>query len=519
MRLKAGTRSVWEQTHTLRGGLYGLLMIGMIAALFYSRSSPAEQVLELLGVSPGFSYRDHAATWLPMGLLILAIYSALTTSAPPLYYSRAERMLLFPAPIPRNQLITFKFIQFAAGAALSAFVIALITVNTTLVLFTTIGLFITLIFAQLLTVCISLITEATRKTKDHRHRFRAMMLLLLVAALCAYGWQLVPGTLTVTQLIATDPVIQFLLLPFKPFAHLMTANSWNQLIGWLALTLSINAFLLYVAMMLEQRAEHSAVNAPLLPIDTGSSDLFYRLRFSLADTGTGFASTAATIAWRQWRAVCSHAPRRLWLLATFMAVSGPFIITPQMSAASLPRYGLLFAIAVFIVPRAMAYDFRNDGQHLSFLRTLPARPIAIVFGQLIVPIAIASLLLWLLMASAAVHLSSAQRLSLAVAAAFVPLLNFVVFASENLFFLLFPRGHKPFGRMDFDFMGRMLAELLLKQLALLLVITGTVLVAFFCNQHWWPTATGFLWVSWFAAAIISVNLLPVLGWAFQRSNP
>ena len=178
----------------------------------------------------------------------------------------------------------------------------------------------------------------------------------------------------------------------------------------------------------------------------------------------------------------------------------------------------VLAWLTFLVSGMVKFDFRGDVDHMETLKALPLRPAAIAAGQLVVPAAMLTVVHVILLLLAAAMLAPFALDSLCAAALALPF-NALLFAVENLTFLLYPTRPAAVSVGDFQVLGRQVVVLAVKIVMLVLccvvpftlgvlvyVLTGTSL----------PAATA---VAGFLLGGEVVGLIPLLAWAFRRFDP
>lgn len=144
------------------------------------------------------------------------------------------------------------------------------------------------------------------------------------------------------------------------------------------------------------------------------------------------------ILWRQLVGV-----RRQWgsvltaLIAPAILAAAPCFVIAEPNIAFLATAATLAFYTFLLLPTALRFDFRRDLDRLPTLKGLPVSATAIVLGQTLAPVLVATLF------QAAVLMFAAAARSLppqyAVSAIFVMLpLNVFVFALDNLIYLFYP---------------------------------------------------------------------------------
>jgi hypothetical protein len=109
-----------------------------------------------------------------------------------------------------------------------------------------------------------------------------------------------------------------------------------------------------------------------------------------------------------------------------------------------------------------------------------------------------------------------SREILIVLALFTLPFNAIVFAFDNLVFLLFPVRLVAATPGDFQHIGRAMVESLLKVVMLAVgcgLAAGLGGLAYWLSGWAWPA---FLIASWLSLAVIAVAIIPCIAWAYRR---
>ena len=417
---------------------------------------------------PG-ALRERASVWLPLSLLVMCLYTAATAAGPAFHLSSAERNFLLCAPLSRRDVLLYKFFMFVLGAALSAALLSLLTTSSGLRSAIFVGTFVTFTFAQLVSVCINMIV--TQPHSNLTAYVRWALLGLVIALALSFGQTVFLEHTSITQLLAESRFLPWLTAPFTPYTYVLTATTHLQVAMWGAIALAINFALLLLIIRLDAR-NPTSFDPPTVAVQDGDSR-----RVDLLRSFNDWLLKRNPIAGQQFITALRDSGRRVALLFLLMPLLGPVLLLPSESLAQGTRFGLLFVVAAYVLPRSLVFDFRSEMSKVSYHKSLPMSPWRICFGQLLVPVIISTALIWLLMLSALPWMPTAQRTLVIQLAPFVPFANALLFAADNLLFLLFPKTHIPAGRVDFDFMGRAVIELLAKTTLLTLASGAAFWVA------------------------------------------
>jgi hypothetical protein len=240
-------------------------------------------------------------------------------------------------------------------------------------------------------------------------------------------------------------------LPFRPFVNLILAERLTPytagLIGLsLALVaagaLAVTALYARSVRRVEQRdvrgyqgtlarmSSSGALRAEPRP-SVGFADL-PRVRCLPRCGGAG------TLLWRQLLGARRHWGSLLTaMIAPAVLAALPVFVVSNGLNAFLGTMGTLAFYTFLLLPTALRFDFRRDLDRLATLKGLPITPRAAVLGQIMAPVLIATLFQAVVLAFAvAVRELPAHDLGVAVVV-MIPM-NVLVFALDNLIYLLYP---------------------------------------------------------------------------------
>jgi len=147
---------------------------------------------------------------------------------------------------------------------------------------------------------------------------------------------------------------------------------------------------------------------------------------------------AGALAWRQMVGAGRHWGSLLTALIApaVLAVVPGFVIADSFIAI-LAVTGTLAFYTFLLLPTALRFDFRRDLDRLATLKGLPITPSAVVIGQTLAPVLIATVFQCGVLAFAVAARSLPPHYLLVTMLVMIPL-NVLVFALDNLIFLLYP---------------------------------------------------------------------------------
>lgn len=525
LRLRGGVRQRLQELKTLRGLLFLLVTVAVIALLMKQSALPENPFGNFFSGDSAHN-REQIARFMPIGLLAAYLLTVSTSTSPALYFSPSEINLLFSGPFTRRALLLYKLCFYAFGLLLSSLLIMLLVPAFT---YTPpaafLGAFLTLMFIQLLTVATGLLGQWLRKYFYLRVRsgYLVIVLILLAAAAAWYSAGALgdpTGALVEFQSSAGGTL---LLAPFAVFAHIFLAQSiFPELSAWASLGLAMDLGLLALVIKLDRYSCEASTAASLQAYKRWDRARRGGLPW-LAQPLTGRSLMPAPklggigpVAWRQMLSAFRGSGKALWVYLGLAALAGPLLVIASADISKWSLMGGVFFAAIFVLPRTLVFDFRSDLDAMETFKALPLSAWKISIGQLASPVLLTSLIELVLLVSAAILMDRPSRMFLVGISPFLVPFNMLLYGVENLFFLLFPAPLVPVGRADFDFLGRTMAVYAVTAA----ILIGSCFLAAGAGQaavnamHWpWPA---FAVVAWLSLTLIALITLPLLSWAFNR---
>ncbi len=178
--------------------------------------------------------------------------------------------------------------------------------------------------------------------------------------------------------------------------------------------------------------------------------------------------------------------------------------------------GVIAIMLPMLIASAISFDFRSDMGHIGVLKSLPIKPIALVAGQLFVPVAIAAIMQWLTMAAIAIVLRSVPP-ALCLAAAFVPAVSVILMAIENLLVLWFPMRQQPGAAPEpFELIGRVLLHPFVRMAAYSAVVVAALMISAVSYFLLGQSIFAALAAAWLALAAGGLALVVLLAETFDQ---
>jgi hypothetical protein len=176
---------------------------------------------------------------------------------------------------------------------------------------------------------------------------------------------------------------------------------------------------------------------------------------------------------------------------------------------------IAIALPIFLAS-GLSFDFRGDMGRIDVLKALPIEPIVLAAGQLFVPVVIATVLQWLVMAAMAIALRSVPA-GLWVAAAFGPPVSVVLMANENLLILWFPLRPTPGATPEpFELIGHALLLPFLRMAGACAAVVATCAVSAGAYFLFGQSVIAALAAAWLTLAAGGSGLVVLVAYVFDR---
>jgi Putative ABC exporter len=529
MQLRGWLRFFSRSLLTLKGALLAILG-GTFFILWMLSVAVANSTRG--GIEPSAVLRSG-----PSVLLIYCFMNVMLSSADRgIYFTPAEINFLFPAPMTRRSLLAYKIVASLIVGLPSSLILSAISYgfsNSFLTAFT--GMMLIVLFMQLFTMAINLIAVTLGAALYTRARRLLLGAAILVAAVIVWevgGNPLNGKLLDWLQMADQSRIWQTITLPLTWFFETFRAKHiWPDLVLYASLSLMVNGVLLGIVFALDAQYMEAAAFASArvyarlqrIRIGTGGPAPSSKFRFALPLPPS--LGGVGTLCWRQIT-TSVRMPSRLIFLAVMFCVAimssqtmnrstvGPMTLTIWAGATVL-------LTAVFLTAM-LPFDFRGDVDRIALLKTLPIPPWRLALGQVLAPVLLVSLVQWLVLAMYFVWIMQEGLIRpgrwpwhpgtiLSLFGLFALPVNALLFALENLLFLLFPTRIVATNPADFQALGRNVLFLLAKSLVLGSVFSVAALVGFLVGMFY--LRLGYA-LAWLTIALFTAPLIPLIGWAF-----
>ncbi|QDT04154.1 hypothetical protein K227x_25430 [Rubripirellula lacrimiformis] len=435
--------------------------------------------------------------WLSGGMVMYGVYHALrcawSRQTAELEMSPAEILWLGGAPIRRSSLAIYHVAGLVFSTALKTALLAVVlAVDAKHLELMCIGVFTSLLLMEIVRLTVG--RWASSLSETGRRKFRVVTTLIATAIALQVILRTVAmtpmGAPTVTYVIhlfsaigqtAASDAVQWMSLPWIPTAHLAVAETygmWTMVQFASAIAILPLAILTLVGIDSRSRtAAHQAELAHLQRNDYRSSDQDLSADPNHRPSFVGISNwlsrwgwaDAAAVMSRQWISVRRYSGTIVFsfVVPTVLCLSP--LATGRITDQWFFVVGGIALCTVLLAPPALRIDFRRDLKRMQLLRSLPVRPIAMVIGQLAIPVFITCLFQWITIAiAAAVTMPGWSAVMLWTG--MLSALSLFTFAIENALFLAFPHHEKAEGiammiRAKLTFLGK--AALMIASLAIL----------------------------------------------------
>jgi hypothetical protein len=346
-------------------------------------------------------HRAPFAEFLPLIIFAFTFLALLPSSTPgAIYFSPSEIDFLFQAPFSRRQLLLYKLAASVPGILfgsvfVSFYLVPHVAPSGAEWFLTWIGVVLMFAMIQLNSMCVALAAQSISLRVYRSFRIAIVVLFVVLAAAGvsqAATFGLERGWLQTLRHIRDYPVIAVLLAPFDVFGRAICAERlYPDFALWGGLALAIDLALLGAVLALDVNFLESAAAFSLKRYRG-----FQRMARSggfPADVSKGMRWTpprppwlggAGPIAWRQVVAAIRTSRRLIAMGLGTIGLSAVLLVTmdahePGTSTAPALAIGVLVYAAVLGTLFTIAHDVRE----IEHLKSLPIRPFAIAWGELV----------------------------------------------------------------------------------------------------------------------------------------
>ncbi len=411
---------------------------------------------------------ERFRTIVPLGLMAYVVWDLVKAACrrPPagLVWTRAERERLLAAPFAHRDILAYRL----AGVLLAAIAKALLF---SIVMFVDIpiygcgicGVLLALIFVDLLRMLVSL--TAFGLSAAAYNVCRGLILVMaggIVLSAVSLAWskldtnanaasgsiklvmnvgrafmelgQTVPGQILATPFMIYTRIVSTDRISLALWTDILTGVSFVVGVAWLVIRL--DAYFVATQKLAERRRFVSTgpvrQTMDKRSLEIGSLQIRVQRGFAI-------------LVWRQLLGAKRYWASVLVAMAPPAVLSClPLMVNRHSADAFYAVVGSLAFYSFVLLPSALKFDFRRDFYRMVVLKSLPIRPDSVVLGQLACPVLMTSLFQLVMVGLAATMTRGSLSHFVAAMLILVPL-NVLIFALDNLIFLLYPHPMKQEG--------------------------------------------------------------------------
>jgi hypothetical protein len=529
LQVRGWLRYLLRNLRTLKGALLALVGLAVFVPWLLARIWTAR--------SNGGSWLGHDLREAGPALLLFYCFMNVVFSSGEraVYFPPAEVNFLFPGPFGRRELLGYKLLStLIVSLPTALFMSAVLQSYASWFLASFLGMLLLVVFMHLFSMTINLCAVGVGARLYTRGRKLAAMLavpivgvILLNAGGSAGHWQ----AKVLLEKMLDSPAWKVVSWPLRSFFDAVAAERlWPDLAQSFGLGAMVNLFLVGIIFLLDAQYLEASASA-----SARIYERIRRLRRGGIGSGEGlrrggkvrtslpmlpWLGGIGPIAWRQLTTAARGADRILLLIVILgVAVIAPMVASLREQPDN--RENILFVFALVAVwltvfmTSLLPFDFRGDIDLMAQLKTLPLPPWRLAVGQLLTPVLLMTGLQIVGLAVVAWNAEANEWLLPAalVCLLYVPPINFLLFALDNLLFLLFPtRSTATPG--DFQALGRNVLFMAAKAIVLGVVLGLTMSAALVVSMvlgATWPLAALAAWPLVVASA---TALVPPIAWAF-----
>ena len=448
-RLIAGLKSPRRLVVTVVAVVLGGVWLSQVVASVFLRAAADRGLL-----------RERIALGLLGFLLFQILKIVFRKPVEPFEWTPCEIQILKTAPISRASLVIYRLATTAVSTVLKSLCLVLVMIpDLTFLAAGFIGMSMALLFLELVRVIAEVIIYSVGARR--RLALKLGVAALVVAAL-ALAVLTVLGQPGVELKLASPAGYQFLIaialewvgmtragfgavlaFPFRLFSDIvLTATVNGQFICRVLIGLGFVGTAGFVAMvancfMVKALQRQDRTNLERLSKASSGVELRVRRSKKRVSVPNHFCG-AGPIAWRQLKSAWNYRGSIIvsFLIPTALCCVPMFAAAPPPNAALFLVASLLF-YSYLLLPAALMLDFRRDVDRMAVLKKLPIRPMNVVIGQLAVPVILCSLFQAFVFLIAAFSGVATVGFIAVCWSAIVPM-NVLIFASENIIFMLHP---------------------------------------------------------------------------------
>jgi hypothetical protein len=491
LKLKGGVRAQARRLKQPKNwiflGLGGLLMLAWLASFLggamRSSSLPSGHML-FLGTRLGL-----------VVLVLLTLIGAFNHRG--LYLPKEEIELCFSAPVSRSDLVRYRLLINLLKSVFAAVIFGLgASMRMPVGIFGFLGACVTLLTVPIVGQITAIVLggaenklgKLASKLPLRGMTIALVMVLMFVAVGFVLGQSnpfanLLDPDRTTFEELASSNVVRTLLLPFDPWARMITAQSAREFLPWFAFAIAfwIAGFVLATRIDVDFRELSLATSADIAKrLNRLRRGSFGIGRSKPSKTALGWNApwilgrgSFGAVAWLKL-ATIMRAERNTVLVSVFIVLAitlASGMLRPNSPEDVLVGSAILCSLCTVYLCLGLRFDFRSDLEIMDAIKSWPLQPWALFLATLLPEVLLVSALIAFLLVGrvAILHYFHPGMIALL---AFQPLVTFTWVALDNAVFLYSPVRHTPGDEGALQHMGRSMVLMLLR-----LALVGVVVVA------------------------------------------
>jgi len=531
LQWRGGFRRFLRSLRTLRGLFQLAFILAMLGQFAFSMY--VARTLTTHATNPfGAPFQVLIKDFLAVGLFAMTSYILIfSTGDAAVYFTASEVAFLFPAPVTRKQLLSYKLLASLIGSAAISLVFTLLSMPPiSMALPRFIAVVATFLFVQLLAMNVAFARQVLQE-KLHvliRRTVGFVVACLLLIAVSQTTMLVAPGDWGgYLKAFHESTIGTVLLAPFQVFVRAIQASDWPTFSFNAAIILVVDFVLLNLgyrmdALSLEAAfafSEKTAAKIKRMQTKGVWQDLAMtnsaaaRRRVPMLPFWAGIGP----VLWQRVSTTIRSSPKLLLIPVIAIAVAGAVTYQQAHSkngAVTAPLFGVgVLIYASFLISLTM----QNDIDRIGYLKSLPVSSRSIVIGDLIgFPILLSFIQSLYLIGLATFFTDHSTWFFAGIF--LTPFLNFLLFGVDKLIFYIYPTRMAKGAPGDFQASGKQMIFMTLKMLILGGAATIVALAALpgallFASPLVACASSGIV------LAIECVILVPLLTAAFDRFDP
>ncbi len=451
LRMRGWARRIGKSARTTRGKVFlgiGIVMLGLwLMAVIMGQRVDNE------------SKKTASTDTVPLVMFAVTVFTCLTSGGKNLSFTPAEIDFLFPGPFTRKQLLLYRLSAAALGSLITALFFAFWQgQHASSFVAAFIALYALFVFATLVSILVTLLRRALGDPHSAQViRVGAWVFMLGCAAGIIDMLRLVvsldsPFSMHALHLVQNTISGQVILAPFNALTCVFTAQEvWPDLLLWTGVALGMILLLSLFVLRLDAYFMESSLDVSQRVAATTARVKRGNI-FSHAASGSITRSLpmlprlggVGVIGWRQLTNALRNFRGVLIFLLIMPVAAGPALWGISQTGENAGEHvgapavvGMIVPWLLFFLPMMLRFDFRSDIEQMDVLKSLPLTPLAICTGQIIAPSLVLILVIAVLMSLLA-FVSPVTQPILLMTFPYVPVVAALMFAVENMVFLLAP---------------------------------------------------------------------------------